>query len=444
MKTVLLIEDDGHLRELLAQYLSQTGWQVFEAADGESGISLAKQHRPAAVVCDMLMPRGNGYQVCAALRKDPWLQSTKIIAVSGKGFPNNRLSALEAGAHEFLLKPVNPHDLVMLLSRVTGAETEAPFISLAHAGSSKSVAQVKFWGVRGSIPTPGPETVFYGGNTSCVEVRADGEIIILDAGTGIRMLGAQLADEFKDRPLKLTLLITHTHWDHIQGLPFFLPAYNSSTQLHVLGYEGARAGFASILNSQMEVPFFPIGLPDLPGKIVLEELKEMTFTIGKVKVRAAFMNHPGICVGYRLDTSNGSVAYLPDNEPYYRLRAQTDADKPNARESLEFASAEDQKLVDFIRGVDVLIIDTQYTADEYNTHKGWGHGCLDDVVALALRAQVKQLFTFHHDPGHDDEAVSRMVEDARQMVTSRNAALLVDAAREGQQFSLTPVSDKQA
>ena len=140
---------------------------------------------------------------------------------------------------------------------------------------------VKFWGVRGSIPTPGQSTVFFGGNTSCVEVRADGEIIILDAGSGIRLLGESLAAEFQGQPIEMTLLITHTHWDHIQGFPFFLPAYDARNRVHILGYEGARDGLAATLAGQMESPYFPIALKQMPGNIVIEELKEMNFKVGR-------------------------------------------------------------------------------------------------------------------------------------------------------------------
>src|SRR6266567_1074644 len=173
---------------------------------------------------------------------------------------------------------------------------------------------LKFWGVRGSIPTPGPTTVEYGGNTSCVEVRADGQIIILDAGTGLRLLGRELVSEFDNQPLDLTLLLTHTHWDHIQGLPFFLPVYQPQNRLRILGYEGARHGLNNVLTNQMESPFFPIGLREVPANVRIEELKELEFNLGPVQVRACRAHHPGICVGYRLSAGGRSIAFFPDNE----------------------------------------------------------------------------------------------------------------------------------
>src|SRR4051812_33683177 len=184
-------------------------------------------------------------------------------------------------------------------------------------GKLGGAAWLRFWGVRGSIATPGPTTVKYGGNTSCVEVRAGGQIIILDAGTGLRLLGRELTAEFADEPLEATLLLTHTHWDHIQGLPFFLPVYRPQNQLRILGFEGARHGLNNVLTSQMESPFFPIGLREVPANVRVEELKEMNFMLGPVRVEACLANHPGICVGYRLFTSRGSIAFFPDNEPHY-------------------------------------------------------------------------------------------------------------------------------
>jgi phosphoribosyl 1,2-cyclic phosphodiesterase len=293
-------------------------------------------------------------------------------------------------------------------------------------------ASLRFWGVRGSVPTPGPSTLKYGGNTSCLEVRADGKMIILDAGTGLRLLGRQLMNEFGETPIELTLLLTHTHWDHIQGLPFFLPVYKKENRLRILGFEGAKHGLHNILSSQMESPFFPIGLPEVPANVEIEELKEMEFEVGPIQIKACLANHPGVCVGYRLFTSSGSITFFPDNEPHFghqhdpNLRGSGDTTK------LEYARKEDKKIAQFVKGTDVLIMDAQYDRQEYATHRGWGHACMDDVVQLALDAQVKRLFLFHHDPDHDDARIDAMVEQARKMVTEKNGRLQVDAAREGE------------
>ena len=435
MKAVLLIDDDDAMRPAIAALLEENGWNVLTAQDGEEGINLARLHKPNVVICDLLMPRCNGYQVCRAIRATPELRETKIVMISGRSYSTDKLNALEAGADEYLVKPIEARNLRTTLRRLTAKnlpmETRPPRLV---SESSRGAVRVKFWGVRGSIASPGPDTVFYGGNTSCVEVRADGEIIVLDAGTGIRGLGLSLAEEFNGDPLKITLLLTHTHWDHIQGFPFFVPAYDPRNTVRILGYEGARQGLAATLGTQMESPFFPVGMEELPGNITVEELRDMEFTVGSVRVESTFVNHPGICVGYRLHTSGGSIVYIPDNEPFHRMRSKPDASDSKA---MEFAKQQDEKLVKFIRNADVLIIDSQYDRAEYESHVGWGHACVDDVAALAARAGVKKLFLFHHDPTHDDERVSRMLAHAREVAAQQGAEHpIVEAAREGMEVVL--------
>jgi phosphoribosyl 1,2-cyclic phosphodiesterase/CheY-like chemotaxis protein len=428
MPTVLLIEDDSESRRTTAELFGREDWEILEAGDGEAGIHLALKHRPELILCDLLMPKANGFQVCRSLRQ--LLQRTKIIIVSGRDYGVDRTSALEAGADEYLVKPIRWENLREVIERVlvpADIQPSGPVPDFVPPST-----RVKFWGVRGSIPVPGSSTVGYGGNTSCVEVRADGEIIILDAGSGLRELGIELEAEFGDQPIRPTLLISHTHWDHIQGLPFFLPVYSQKNSLRVLGYEGARAGLGAVLAGQMETSFFPISLRDVPSAISIDELKDMEFRIGKVKVVARFLNHPGICVGYRLTTSNGSIAFLPDNEPYDVLKLnQAGPDKASFAEARAYAGDARAKLVEFLQQTDILIIDAQYTDEEYAQKVGWGHGSLSSVVSLAVDARVRKLFLFHHDPNHDDRKIDEMVEAARTLVLESGQPVEVEAAREG-------------
>lgn len=289
--------------------------------------------------------------------------------------------------------------------------------------------RIKFWGVRGSIPTPGPTTLQYGGNTSCIEVRAGGQIVILDAGTGLRLLGRQLQAEFGEQPLNLTLLLTHTHWDHIQGLPFFLPVYQPNNQLRILGYEGARLGLETVLSSQMESPFFPIGLKEVPANIKIEELKEWEFELGGVRAQACYACHPGVCVGYRLDVAGRSIAFFPDNE----LRDDSHLSPQGSTRGRQVCPCRngERKLADFVQGVDVLVMDSQYDAEEYEKHVGWGHGCVDKVVELAIEARARHLYLFHHDPNHDDAKITEMLAHARKLAAAKSTTLQVEAAREG-------------
>jgi len=433
MKTVLLIDDDSVVRKLLRQSLERSHWHVWEASDGEEGIAMFRKHQPSAVVTDLLMPNVNGFEVISTIRGESSSRHCRIVALSSKSFSSDKERALQIGADVFVGKPVVPSELESLLEELTGSREIEPDEKEGD-GATPAPLQVRFWGVRGSVPSPGPATVYYGGNTSCIEVRAGNEIIILDSGTGIRELGRSLVAEFKEKPLKVTILITHTHWDHIQGFPFFMPAYNPKNQIRVFGYEGARAGLAGILSHQMESPYFPVELKKLPGHITITELKKMELAVGEVRVKAAFVNHPGICVGYRLEFGGGSLAYLPDNEPFQRRnQSQTEADgkRKSKGGATEFSMAEDKKILDFIRGVDLLILDAQYDAEEYLKHAGWGHGCVEDAVHMAGRAGVKHLHLFHHDPTHDDETITRMLGQARKFAQQGGTGLKVDAAREG-------------
>lgn len=442
VKTALVIDDDPIVLTVLARTLQDAGWRVLKADDGDKGVELAVEHRPDVIVSDLLMPRFNGYQVCRAIRSNQtFLPQPRIVVISSSNYAADRTNSLDAGADDFLLKPIKPAELLHVLDLEGGTTfiRKTPAISKGPTPPDTtyfrraigSPPTIHFWGVRGSIATPGDSTLKYGGNTTCIEVRADGELIVLDAGTGIRNLGRKLAAEFKSQPIAVSILISHTHWDHIQGFPFFIPAYSPHNQIRIMGYEGARVGLQSVLTSQMESPFFPVSMQQLPGYLQVEELKELQFNIGSVKVTAAFMNHPGICVGYRLETSGGSLAFLPDNEPHSRLRMAPVTDSAQSYEVLAFAQKQDEKLIDFIRDCDVVIMDSQYDAAEYKSHIGWGHTCVDDAVALAVIAKVKKLFLFHHDPDHDDAKVESMAEWARELAAIHGSNLEVDAAREG-------------
>lgn len=427
MKTVLVIDDDPGFRQLVGEWLSSHGWRVLQAADGEAGLEVTLREKPSVVLCDLMMPRGNGFKFCRSIREQRFLlPHTKVVVTTGSGYASDRLAAIEAGADAYFIKPLELADLPQMLERlVVNSRPPAP---PRHGGSDGPEGTlIRFWGVRGSIPVPGGTTVGYGGNTSCIEVRADGELIVLDAGTGLRNLGIALDQEFKNRPLALTLFITHTHWDHIQGFPFFLPAYKQQNEVRIFGFEGARNGLERTLLSQMESPYFPISMREMPGHIQIRELTEMSCRIGPVEVRAEFLNHPGVCTGYRLFTSAGSVAYLPDMELFRRFREQLGGSELERA----FAEEKDQKVADFIAGADVAILDAQYDAAEYSEHVGWGHTCFEDAVDLAMKAGVRKLFLFHHDPSHDDAWIDRMVESARRMVGRAGSSMEVDAAREG-------------
>jgi phosphoribosyl 1,2-cyclic phosphodiesterase len=206
----------------------------------------------------------------------------------------------------------------------------------------------------------------------------------------------------------------------------------------VLAFEGMRKSLEATLSSQMESPYFPVSMQQMPGNITIEELKDKAFQIGEIKVEATFTNHPGICAAFRLTTAAGVIVYCPDNELMQRMRrarAETDEDR---KEAEEFGKERDQRLVDFCRNADVLIMDSQYDAEEYPRYVGWGHSCVDDSVALAAEAGVKHFFLFHHDPTHNDAKIDAMTDKARALAKGLSPSMKVDGAREGLEIVLSP------
>ncbi len=433
MKSLVLIDSDALTRTLISECLTGKEWRIFEAEDGQAGMDLVLTERPAAVLCDLRTPKRNGFQVCRTIREQESLKKTRVILMTVSRFSNDRETAFASGADDYLVKPIIPVELlrVLTLNGENGAASrETQAVSPAAVGPTR----IRFWGVRGSIPSPGRETYGYGGNTSCVEVRVGEQIIILDAGSGIRRLGQSLMKEIGEKGLSVTMLISHTHWDHIQGFPFFVPAYHPKVNIRILGYEGAVHGLRGALFEQMQTAFFPVGLNQMATHLTFEEMDDMQFPIGSgVTVRTMFANHPGICLGYRLCTPNGDVVYLPDHEAYERSEVERQkAEKETSSTGLEYARMQDEKVVEFLRGAEVVIADSQYDATEYPTRRGWGHTCADDTVLLAARAGAKKVFLFHHDPDHTDEKIEAMVASAREAAARSGSQIEVAAAREGE------------
>ena len=288
--------------------------------------------------------------------------------------------------------------------------------------------RVRFWGTRGSIATPGPETAGYGGNTSCVEVRAGDEVLIFDAGTGIRPLGLALMEEFGTRPFTVHLFISHAHWDHIQGFPFFTPAYAVTVKLNVYGASGQRRSLEKLLRGLMDTDYFPVALGDLAASLSTTEFRGDDFHIGDVTVSGCYLNHPGMALGYRVRHEGKSVVYATDHEPYRNTLADLGGRGEAGR---RYGAELDTELIRFVEGADLYIGEAQYTDEEYKAKIGWGHSPLSATVSVALAARVRSLALFHHDPMHTDTVVAAMVAHARDLIAERGATLHCFAAREG-------------
>jgi CheY-like chemotaxis protein/phosphoribosyl 1,2-cyclic phosphodiesterase len=295
--------------------------------------------------------------------------------------------------------------------------------------------RVRFWGTRGSIATPGPTTVRFGGNTCCVEVTTNaGQRIILDCGTGARPLGMDLMQNAA-RPLHATILLSHTHWDHIQGFPFFAPLFIPGNEFTICAPEGVGGSLANVLAGQMEFTYFPVKLDQLPGQITYLDLNEGQHEIDGVKIVAQYLNHPAICLGYRIEADGVSVAYLTDHEPFSETLWRGDS-LPGKIESILHPG--DRRHAEFMRGVDLVIHDCQYTPEEYPAKKNWGHSTYAYAVELAATAGVKNLALMHHDPLHNDEKLLEIEQLARDIADKYPDGPQVFCAYEGCNMTVEP------
>jgi CheY-like chemotaxis protein/phosphoribosyl 1,2-cyclic phosphodiesterase len=296
---------------------------------------------------------------------------------------------------------------------------------------------VRFWGTRGSIATPGPGTNHYGGNTSCVGVTTNaGELLIFDCGTGARGLAAQLMSEGKGA-IHSNILLGHTHWDHIQGFPFFAPIFAAGNSVAIHGPEGSRGSLREVLAGQMEFTYFPIDLNQLPATITYHDLTEGVYTIGGARVATQLLNHPAMTLGYRVEVDGVALVYLVDHEPFADELWRAGA-TPGRVDSILHDG--DRRHARFMADADLVIHDAQYTPEEYPSKKTWGHGTYDYVVRVAAAAGVRRVALTHHDPGHDDAFVADIERRARSLAVDLGTGLDVFCAYEGCDIALQPRS----
>src|SRR5581483_9271388 len=272
--------------------------------------------------------------------------------------------------------------------------------------------RVKFWGVRGSTPTPQPENLRYGGNTSCVEVRHANCIYVFDCGTGLRTLGHQLLQQSSGQPIFAHIFVSHFHWDHIQGIPFFSPLYEHPEHRFAFHSSSRTRSLRRVMEEQMAAPYFPVDLTEMKARREVYHIEAGRTEIGDhVSMHTAWVNHPQGCMGFRLETESGVVVYATDNEPGNEVF--------------------DKNLRDLAAGADILIYDAQYLPEEYSARKrGWGHSHWRAAVDVVMESGAKELILYHHDPDHDDACIDHIVREARNYYPK------VRAASEGMEITL--------
>lgn len=395
-----IVDDDPDILALLRSVLEKAGHTVVSSNSSQQALNEIPGVSPDCVITDLMMPVMDGFELCRELRRRPEIESMKIIVLSAKSYDFDRRRARELGADGYIVKPINPATLLASIDEFV----------------SKHMV-ITYWGVRGTLPVPGPSTLKRGGNTSCVSIEVGGEpLYIFDCGTGIKQLSDQIMASGTQR-FSAKIFISHTHWDHINTVPFFAPLYIRGNQVEIYGPYQGDLTIARAIAAQMEGVYFPVTIREFGAHLVFRDLREETLDFGTVKIETLLLKHPGSCLGYKVTCHGRSACYITDNELYLPSDPRRD------QRYLE-------RLTDFVRGTDVLITDTTYRDHEYPSKVDWGHSCVSEVADLAVRANVKRLHLFHHDPDQSDDDIDRKLDETRAHVARLGGSVEVDAPAE--------------
>ena len=395
-----VVDDDPDILMLLRALLEMGGHSVTASGSSLQALKEIPAARPDCVITDLMMPDMDGFELCRELRSRPDLASMKIIVLSAKSYDFDRRRAKELGADGYIVKPIQADSFARSVAEIVSDEVT-----------------LTYWGVHGTLPVPGPGTLRRGGNTPCVSVEVSGEpLYVFDCGSGIKQLSDHVMSSGVQR-FSGRVFISHTHWDHINTIPFFAPLYIRGNQIELFGPYQGDLTISRAIAAQMEGVYFPVTIREFSAHLVFRDLREEKLEFGAVTIETMLLKHPGYCLGYKLTSRGRSICYITDNELYLPSDPRRD------QRYLE-------RLIDFVRGTDVLITDATYRDHEYPSKVDWGHSCVSEVSDLAVRAEVKRLHLFHHDPDQDDDAIDLKVEEAREHVRRLGGSCEVEAPAE--------------
>lgn len=381
---VVVIDNNDSNRQSLTELLEKEGYEVTAIADGDMGYLTVLKHRPSCVIIDTVLPGLDGLEISAKIRKESSLNQVKILVHSEKPYDYDKRRAEAFGADAFIPKPIKDKN---------------EFIRKVNQLIQNDIF-VEFWGVRGTLPVPGKNSIRYGGNTSCVSVEIpSAPLMVFDAGSGIRPLGDSILPN-RSFHLDAHIFISHSHWDHVNALPFFSPLYIPGNNITISGPANLDISVDQMISDQMSSIYFPITVNELGATISYQNLHQGHFEVGEIKVSTFLLRHPGNCLGYRLDYKGRSVSYITDNELFPEQYPQ-------------YSRKYFESLAEFVEGTDILITDSTYSENEYKSKVGWGHSCIPEVVKLAAEAKVKNYCLFHHDPCQTDDDIDNKLDEAK-------------------------------
>lgn len=401
-----VVDDDPDSLALVTRLLTGAGHEVVVRGSSVEALRDIPDMRPDCVITDVMMPVMDGFELTRELRRRPELAQMKIVVLSAKTYDFDRRRAKEMGADGYITKPINRDTFMQSIGELV----------------TDQIA-VNYWGVHGTLPVPGEAYNRYGGNTPCVSVEVSGEpLYVFDCGSGIKKLSDRVMQTPAER-FSCRIFISHTHWDHINTVPFFAPLYLRGNQIEIFGPYQGDLTIERAISAQMESVYFPVTVREFGARLMFRDLREERLEFGPVRVDTMLLRHPGYCLGYKLSCRGRSVCYITDNELYLPTDARHDARYV-------------ERLADFVRGADVLITDTTYRDHEYPSKVDWGHSCVSQVADLAARAEVKRLHLFHHDPDQTDADIDLKLDEARKALAQLGSKVQCEAPAEGSALML--------
>ncbi|NNM43657.1 MAG: response regulator [Chlamydiae bacterium] len=416
LKKILVADPSEKILNSITSAPDAKLYEFAVATTGSECIEKINSFKPDLVVIDLLLPDKHGIEILRIIKTDPNLQKTGVIISSDQRIAQNYHIAMQQGADYFLLKPFDFTALFQAFAKFFSHNLSADpfskiFTHLSASFHSKQVpvkpehkkTRIKFWGTRGSHPVSGPDYIRYGGNTCCLEIQHGEDLIIIDAGSGIRPLGVKLA---KQGVKRIHLFISHTHLDHVTGFPFFEPIYHPEAEVNIWGPIGFENSLQEILSTMLTPSFFPITLQEINAKLSFHELRDTHFVeIGAMQVYTHHTYHPGATLGFKIVVDGKQIVYITDNELLLGFMGN-----PWEIEDQDPILEPHRSLIEFIKNADLLIHEAQYFNEEYPAKVAWGHSSVANATVLVKECNIDHWIVTHHDPNHTDKDIDRKLQ----------------------------------